>query len=112
MLLFSEEIKLGLSLGYKYEFLWGIQFQKDTLLKSFMTEGFIKKAEAKKRGDDVMAETNKIIINSGYGFWGYRWANKRSCISGNAQLLESMIQQEKVFNWNQLNDKDFIIDCQ
>lgn len=67
---------------------------------------------SKKNKDEPLEITNKLIINSGYGFWGYRWENKRSCISGNAETLAMLLEKEKVFNWNQLNDTDYIIDCE
>lgn len=40
MMLFSEEIKLGLELGYKYDFIYGYQFDKAMLLKDVMVDGF------------------------------------------------------------------------
>jgi hypothetical protein len=36
MMLFSEEIKLGLSLGYEYKPLYGYSFSKAPLLKDIM----------------------------------------------------------------------------
>lgn len=38
-----------------------------------MKDGFEFKAENKKLGNEVLEKTWKIIINSGYGFWGLRY---------------------------------------
>jgi hypothetical protein len=54
MWLFSEEIKHGLSLGYKYTPLQGYSFDKAPLLRDIMTDGFRLKAEAKKNGQPVL----------------------------------------------------------
>lgn len=83
MMLFSEEVQYGLTLGNKYEIIYGIKFDKGFILKDFMKEGFQKKALAKKEGNSVLETTHKLIINCGYGFWGYRWMDRRGCISGN-----------------------------
>lgn len=73
MTLFSEEIKRGLFLGYRYEFIDGYKFDQGPVMKQFMEDGFRLKAESKAQGKSVMEKTWKIMINSGYGFWGIRW---------------------------------------
>ena len=73
MMLFSEEIKKGMSVGYKYTFDYGYKFEKAMLLEKVMKDGFKLKAEAKKNGEPVMEKTWKIVINSCYGFFGLRW---------------------------------------
>ena len=73
MMLFSEEIKKGISLGYKYDFIYGYKFNKADVLGDFMKDGFKKKAEAKRNNEPVLEKTWKICINSGYGFWGLNW---------------------------------------
>ena len=50
MMLFSEEIRLGMTLGNTYTFLYGYAFQKAPLLRDLMTDGFKLKAEAKSQG--------------------------------------------------------------
>ena len=44
MTLYSEEIKYGLSLGYTYEIIDGMKFNRSQLLKDFMVGGFQHKA--------------------------------------------------------------------
>jgi hypothetical protein len=73
MTLFSEEIKRGIELGNTYEFIDGQQFDKAPVMKQFMQEGFELKAASKACGQSVMEKTWKIMINSGYGFWGIGW---------------------------------------
>lgn len=76
MTLFSNEILEGLKLGYTYEPIDAIAFNKEYLLEEFFTTGFSNKAEAKKNGQPALEYMWKIIINSGYGFWGYNPHNK------------------------------------
>lgn len=48
MMLFSEELKYGLSLGYRYKPLYGYEFQRAPLLRDVMKDGFKFKADYKK----------------------------------------------------------------
>lgn len=73
MMLFSEEVKYAMKLGYKYEFLYGYEFARCKLLQNIMSDGFKNKAEAKRNGQSVMEKTWKIVINSAYGFFGLKW---------------------------------------
>ena len=75
-----------------------------------MIDGFYNKAMSKKNKDEPLEITNKLLINSGYGFWGYRWENKRTTISGNSEMLSMLLDKEKVYNFNALNDNNFLID--
>ena len=73
MMLFSEEIKYGLSLGNMYEVHYGYSFQQAPLLRDFMRDCFEMKAQSKADGLPIMEKTYKICANSGYGFFGLRW---------------------------------------
>ena len=75
--LFSEELDFK---QYEYEFITGIKFKKAKFKKKFFNEGFVKKAEAKKNNNPAMAQAYKIIINSGYGFWGLRTKDRDGVI--------------------------------
>ena len=77
MTLFSEEIDYE---AYEYEFLDGVKFQRGKLLKRFFEDGFAKKATSKAEGNLAMAQAYKIIINSGYGFWGLRTKDRDGVI--------------------------------
>jgi len=87
--LWFNEIRYGLSLdAYEYDFVDGIHFGRDYgqykqneenaeekfwskgMLHDFFNEGFEKKGKAKAEGKPALAQSYKIIINSGYGFWG------------------------------------------
>lgn len=77
MVLFSEELRLGLSLGmYEYEVLDGYGFKRHPFLKEFFEMGFSRKAQEKENGNPALALAWKIIINSGYGFFGLRTENR------------------------------------
>ena len=73
MMLFSEEIKYGMSLGYTYKFDYGYRFATSPILRDIMEDGFQLKADAKANGQSVLEKTWKIVINSAYGFFGLRW---------------------------------------
>lgn len=73
MTLFSEEIKLGMKHEmYEYQFLDGYRFEREHLLKNFFENGFKRKDEASKEGKGSIKYVWKLIINSGYGFFGLR----------------------------------------
>ena len=75
--LFSEELKLGYSRGlYEYEIIEAYSFKKATFMADFFNSGFTKKAEAKANGNPALAQTHKIIINRGYGFFGLNTLGK------------------------------------
>ena len=67
--LFSEELDYD---QYDYKFLQLVKFKKSKFKKKFFDDGFMNKAKCKADGDLAMAQAYKIIINSGYGFWGLR----------------------------------------
>lgn len=58
-MLFSEEIRLGITLGNTYTFLYAYAFQKAPLLRDIMTDGFKLKAEAKANHQPVLEKTWK-----------------------------------------------------
>ena len=66
---FSEEMDYE---QYEYKFLQLVKFKKAMFKRSFFDDGFMNKAKAKASGNPAMAQAYKIIINSGYGFWGLR----------------------------------------
>ena len=74
---FSEELDYE---QYEYEFIRGIKFNKAKFLKRFFDDGFMNKAKAKSEGNPAMAQAYKIIINSGYGFWGLRTKDRDGVI--------------------------------
>jgi len=73
MVLFSEEIRLGLKEElYTYKFIDGLGFKRGKHLKPMVEKLFKMKADAKKNGQDALAQVMKIVLNSLYGFWGTR----------------------------------------
>jgi len=71
--IFSEELDYDI---YDYKFIAGIKFEKKPFMKEFFEKGFINKALEKQNNNPAMAQAWKIIINSGYGFWGLRTKNR------------------------------------
>jgi hypothetical protein len=84
IILYSAEILYGLSLGYTYEFLDAMEFKTKPILKKYFTDLFEDKKSARALGEAVREYIAKIIINSGYGFWGYDRFNKDSIIFSDA----------------------------
>jgi len=73
IVLFSEELKHGVKSGmYEYEIVRGEKFKRAPFMKRFFEDGFKRKADAKKAKNPTKKATWKIILNSGYGFWGLR----------------------------------------
>ena len=98
--LFSEEIKLGFkNKQYEYEFLEGIGFKNDKFMASFFEDGFAKKGQAKKDGKPALAQVYKIIINSGYGFFGLNTLGK----DGNGRDGVNIYEKDTMDFWDLLN---------
>lgn len=71
--LFSEEVRRGMAEGmYEYEFVDGYAFRRAPVMKDFFESLFRRKASASAEGKKALAQVFKIILNSGYGFWGLR----------------------------------------
>jgi hypothetical protein len=104
MRLFSQEIRLGMKSGvYEYKFddeCLGIKFSSKPFLKDFFKQCFEKKATAKKEGHDALSQTYKIIANSGYGFWGLRWADRESILVGRKGDIDpyEYLEKGKLYN--------------
>jgi hypothetical protein len=100
---FSQEVDYDM---YEYQFESGLQFQKATFMNKFFTDGFQKKAQAKADGQPAMAQCHKIIINSGYGFWGLRTQNRDGVIICNKDNNDYMeyLNTEKLVNFKENED--------
>jgi hypothetical protein len=57
-----------------------LKLNKAKELQRFFNEGFVKKAESKAANNPAMVQAYKIIINSGYGFWGLRTKDRDGVI--------------------------------
>jgi hypothetical protein len=72
IVLFSEEIKYGMTLGIKYEVLDALRFRKAPIFKKCFEDAFKEKQKASKEGNTALELCHKIIANSTYGFPGMR----------------------------------------
>jgi DNA polymerase elongation subunit (family B) len=77
-----------------------------------MKDGFKRKAEAKANDNPVMEKTWKIVINSAYGFFGLRWMDKRGIKFLSGEQLDAYLEEGKVFNYNQINETEFMVDME
>ena len=77
LVLFSEEIREGIKQGiYEYEFIDGVGFKRGKHLEPMVRKLFKMKADAKREGKDALSSVLKIVLNSLYGFWGTRTADR------------------------------------
>lgn len=68
---YSEELKYARELGYKITPLRGYMFEKKSSpFKSFISNLYESRQEARKAGDDAMAYVYKILMNTLYGRFG------------------------------------------
>lgn len=68
---FSEELRYGLSFGYRYQLVDGFEFKMAPWGKNFFATMFGCKLQSEKDGNDALRWVYKIMANSGYGFFGY-----------------------------------------
>ena len=112
LIIFSEEIKYGHKKKlYDYKFLEGYEFKKSRFLKDFFTDGFEKKGTAKAEGKSGLAQVYKIIINSGYGFWGLNTLGKKgkgrdgvSLYKGDSMDFWEAYEKNDIVNVNKTGD--------
>ena len=83
--LYGAEIIYGKSLGYEYEILEIYSFKTKNFLKSFFTSLFEEKRNAKKNNEPIKEYIMKLLINSGYGFWGYNRFDKDTIVVSKAK---------------------------
>lgn len=103
---FSEELDYE---QYEYEFITGVKFKKGRIKQRFFNEGFRNKAKAKKDGNPAMAQAYKIIINSGYGFWGLRTKDRDGILicEPNSHEYMGYLNSDKLISVREHNDYVF-----
>ena len=112
--LWANEFNYGHSLGiYEYELLEAIHFGEqgairrdekenfwdEGILSGFFTDAVEKKALAKKQKKPALAQSYKIVANSGYGFWGLN-ANGDD---GEGRDGMEILNSEDICFWDMLN---------
>jgi hypothetical protein len=86
--LFSSEIIYAHKLGYIIQPIKGYKFLRGSPLKDFYTDLFKNKSESQGSIKNMW----KIIINSGYGFFGLRTSNKKSL-----KISDSILEEYKKY---------------
>ena len=103
--LFSEELKLGhREKQYSYELLDGIQFKNSKFMSKFFEDGFAKKGLAKENDKPALAQVYKIIINSGYGFFGLNTLGK----DGNGRDGVAIYEKDTMDFWDLLQSDSLV----
>lgn len=105
----TAEIKAGIRLGYSYTPKWLVSFEKSKVLKDFMSDGFNNKAKY-KADNPALSNMWKIIINSGYGFWGFNPMTKDSVkvAPANSSDWIKYAEHERLINIDHAQRYDFI----
>jgi hypothetical protein len=79
IILSIPEIRKGLTLGYKYALLDGCVFQTTgRVMEWFFRSVFAKKYQARQDKTPALELFWKVVLNSGYGFWGLDIMNKNT----------------------------------
>ena len=108
LVIFSEEIKLGLKMGYKYKVIDGVRFRKGKFLKKCFEDLFKEKQEANRAGNPAMELCNKIIINSTYGFFGTRVNDRDGVIIGENLYYNDFLDQGKLLGYGKIGGYDLL----
>lgn len=108
MTLFSEEIKYGLTLGYKYVPLQGIEFKSAPFLKKCFEEAFANKAKAESDGNPALVSAYKIIANSTYGFFGMRKNDRDGVIIGKDIYYTKYLDEGKLKGYGNIGNYDIV----
>lgn len=106
--LFTPEIRLGLTYGYEYTVIDGVSYEHTTKIGGFFKDGFEHKAKAKAEGKKALELMWKIIINSGYGIWGYNPHDKDTLklYSGNGWV--EPFNNNRLIAMGKLGDKTLV----
>lgn len=76
---FTEELDYKM---YDYQITSIVEYTKSTFMSRFFQDLFNSRQEAKKANNKALSYIFKIIINSGYGFWGLNARDRDSIIMG------------------------------
>jgi len=106
---FSEELIYARDLGYKIFPMRGYLFEKKpSPFDSFVTSLFASRQEAKLSGDEAMAYSYKILMNSLYGRFGI---NPKSTISEvcNRNRYDYLTQRDNLIFGDKLSEQYYIV---
>ena len=105
---YSEELKYAQDIGYNIITLRGYLFEKkDSPFEGFVSSLSGKRIEAKKKGDDAMAYTYKILMNTLYGRFGI---NPQSTITEvcDRERYDILIKKDIIFG-EKLSERYYIV---
>ena len=106
---FSEELIYARDLGYKIFPMRGYLFEKKpSPFDSFVTSLFASRQEAKLSGDEAMAYSYKILMNSLYGRFGI---NPKSTITEvcNRNRYDYLTQRDNLIFGDKLSEQYYIV---
>lgn len=106
---YSEELKFARSIGYHIIPLRGYLFEKkESPFKTFVSELYERRQEAKKTGNEAMAYVYKILMNSLYGRFGI---NPESTVTEicNPERYEELMKKDNFQSAEILTDNYYIV---
>jgi hypothetical protein len=92
--LFSEEIRKGLKLGYLYLIFRGYKYVLGEVKKKCFEDLFRLRQEAIRQGNTALAQALKITINSLYGFHGFQKYGRRVLKVYGKNYEDSLVAKE------------------
>jgi hypothetical protein len=94
LVIFSPEIKLGISIGYKYKLKCGYTQQLAPICKKFFEKMISVKIKAGMEGHKALEYAAKIIANAGYGHFGFDPYNRTVMKMYSEQMVDHLISME------------------
>lgn len=100
MYLWFNEILYGMTLGYTYEILEGYYFDHEAFLRDYFTDLFKYKDEASQKHEEASKQVYKLLINSGYGYWGFNTIDKDTLVmsSDESHLWRHYLEKKQLSN--------------
>lgn len=64
-------IHYAVELGYQIKLIKGLRYREAPILEDYFSKLFEMKQDASAKGLQALTATAKVLINSGYGIWGF-----------------------------------------
>lgn len=94
LVIFSEEIRLGIKMGYKYKLKCGYTQKLAPICKKFFEKMISVKIKAAKEGQKATEYSSKITANSGYGFYGFDPYDRTVMKMYSERMVDHLISME------------------
>ncbi len=100
---FSEEIKYAIKLGYKFNYIKAVKFEKNKIFSNFVTNLYNERLQ---QVNTPLSNIIKLLLNSLYGRLGMKNENFNSEITNNnLEVLNNNFFSKQIKSINYLNNK-------